>query len=198
MNVLGELRVYCLKCKQQTLTNNVEHVISKNNRNMIKGICSICGTKKNKFMKSNVSSIKTGRGFLNNAIEKLGQYNIELHLAADKGENVPNGSFNDLQKYSYAGPGTKYVQRNREGYKGINELDRMAKLHDQFYNEHSDTKSRNISDIALAHRAEEIASDPNIDETQRRDAKFVKTLMQNKARFGFGLAKPPKGKKSKN
>ena len=36
------------------------------------------------------------------------------------------------------------MQRNGEGYKGINELDRMAKLHDQFYNENTDTKARNI------------------------------------------------------
>jgi len=190
-----ELHVYCLKCKLQTLTDNVEYSKTANNRNIMKGICSICGTRKNKFLKSDM---KSGSGFLNDAIGKLGDLGIELHLPADKGEYVPNGSFNNLQKYSFAGPGTKYVQRNREGYKGINELDRMAKLHDQFYNEHSDTKSRNISDIALAHRAEEIANDSNIDETQRRDAKFVKTLMQNKARFGFGLAKPRKGMKSKN
>jgi len=129
---------------------------------------------------------KTG-GFLNNMIEKLGEYNIELHLAADKGEYVPNGSFNGLQKYSFAGPGTKYLQRVKEGYVGINELDRMARLHDQFYNENPDTKLRNISDRALAHRAEEIANDPTTDEPQRRDANLVKTLMENKARFGLGL-----------
>ena len=28
----------------------------------------------------------------------------------------------------------------REGYRGINELDRMCKLHNKFYNENSDTK----------------------------------------------------------
>jgi len=131
-------------------------------------------------------------GFLNNIIEKLGEYNIELHLAADKGEYIQNGSFNGLQKYSFAGPGTRYLQRVKEGYVGINELDQMAKLHDEFYNENSDTKLRNISDRALAHRAEEIANDPMIDEPQRRDAKLVKTLMENKARFGLGP------KKSKN
>ena len=68
------------------------------------------------------------------------------------------GSFNDQQKYSYCGPGTRYEQRIREGYKGINELDKMCKLHDQFYNENKDTKERNISDVALAHRADEIAN----------------------------------------
>ena len=35
---------------------------------------------------------KIGDGFFNNIIEKLGDYNIELHLPADKGEYVPNSS----------------------------------------------------------------------------------------------------------
>src|SRR5882757_3979030 len=176
--------MYCLKCKLKTSTNNVEYVVTKNNRNLAKGTCLICGTKKNQFIKVN-----TGSGVLNDAIGKLGSLGIELHLAADKGEYVPNGSFNNLQKYSYAGPGTKYEQRNREGYQGINELDRMAKLHDKFYNENSDTTSRNISDIALAHRAGEIANDLNTDNAQVRAAKLVQTLMSTKARFGLGLKK---------
>ena len=81
--------------------------------------------------------------------------------------------FNELQKYSFVGPGIKYLQRVQEGYKDINELDRMAKLHVQFYNENSDTKLRNVSDIALAHRADEIANDPMIDEPQRKASKLV-------------------------
>ena len=76
---------------------------------------------------------------------------------------MANGSFNNLQKYSYAGPGTKYLQINREG---ITELDNVAKLHDQFYNENPDSKTRNISDAALAHRAEDIANDPVTDKPQ--------------------------------
>ena len=35
----------------------------------------------------------------------------------------------------------------------------------KFYNENTDTKSRNISDIALAHRADEIARNPMYDDT---------------------------------
>ena len=61
----------------------------------------------------------------------------------------------------------------------------MAKLHDQFYNENLDIKSRNISEITLAHRANDLTT----DEPQRRDARLVKILMENKARFGLGLKK---------
>ena len=122
---------------------------------MIKGTCSICGMKKNRFIKFSLES-----GFLNDAIGKLGNLDIALHLASEKSENVPNVFFNNLQNYLYVESGTKYLQRNREGYKGINELDEIAKLHDQFYNENLDTKYRNISDITLTHRANQIANNP--------------------------------------
>ena len=112
---------------------------------------------------------------------------IEFHQYAEKGEYVPGGSFNDQQKYSYCGPGTRYEQRIREGYKGINELDKMCKLHDQFYNENKDIKDRNISDVALAHRADEIANDSNFDDVQRKDARLISGIMKAKAHLGFGV-----------
>src|SRR5271163_4007351 len=170
---------YCVKCKIKTESNNAVEVVTKNNRKMIKSTCSICGSKKSSFIKND----KIGRGFgdiLNNTIGKLGDLGIEFHLPADKGEYVSNGSFNDQNKYSYCGPGTKYQQRANEGYNGINELDSMCKLHDRFYNENTDTKSRNVSDLALAHRADEIVKSPMFDVTQRRDAKFVSGIMKNK------------------
>lgn len=123
-----------------------------------------------------------GKGLLNTAL----QYLPELHLPASQGEYVSNGSFNNLYKYSYCGPGTRYAQRIKEGYQGINELDRMCKLHDKFYNEHKDTQNRNISDTALAHRADEISKDPSFDPIQRRDAKLVSMIMNAKAKFGLG------------
>ena len=181
--------MYCVNCKQKTESTNITEVITKNNRNMLKSICSACGSKKSQFVKNTI-----GKGIgdtIISTIEKFG----ELHLPASKGEYVPNGSFNNLQKYSYCGPGTKYEQRNREGYQGINELDRMCKLHDQFYNENHDTESRNISDTALAHRANEIANDPRFDDEQRRFAKFVKIIMDNKVRFRLGLNNPKNSKK---
>jgi len=63
----------------------------------------------------------------------------------------------------------------------------MCKLHDQFYNEYTDTKRRNISDVALAYRAEEIARNQNYDNPQRKDANFISGIMKTKARFGMGL-----------
>lgn len=149
---------------------------------MLKGTCAVCGKNKSSFVSS-----KRGAGFnLNSLVNNLP---YELHQFAERGENVPGGSFNDQQKYSFCGPGTKYEQRIREGYKGINELDSMCKLHVQFYNENFDTKSRNISDIALAQRADEIARNPMYDDIQRKDAKFISVIMKTKAKFGLGFSK---------
>lgn len=173
--------MHCLKCKQKTDSINITEVISKNNRRMLKGTCSYCGSKKSSFIKNT-----TGKGIGDTIIKAIGKVG-ELHLPATKGEYVPNGSFNNQQNYSYCGPGTKYEQRVREGYQGINELDRMCKLHDQFYNENPDTQSRNISDDALAHRANEIANDLQFDEEQRRFSRIVAEIMKYKVRFGLGV-----------
>ena len=167
---------YCVKCKTKTTSLNELQLITRNNRNMRKGECSVCGRNKTSFIGSGFSF----NSFVNNLP-------IELHQFAEKGENVPGGSFNNQQKYSFCGPGTKYDQRIREGYKGINELDSMCKLHDKFYNENSDTKDRNISDIALAHRADEIANNPKYDDIQRKDANFISGIMKTKAKFGLGV-----------
>ena len=187
--------IYCFKCKLKTETLDSIEKTSSNGRNMIKGTCSVCGTKKSVFVSSKNRESVQGKGFsLNNLINNLP---IEFHQYAEKGEYIPGGSFNDQQKYSFCGPGTRYDQRVREGYKGINELDKMCKLHDQFYNENKDTKDRNISDVALAHRADEIARDSNFDNVQRKDARFIYGIMKTKAHLGFGV-KTSSNQKSKN
>ena len=186
---------YCVKCKQKTGTLELTEVLTKNNRVMVKGKCNVCGKIKSTFAKSAMKTA-TGTG-LNDLISNLP---FEFHQFAEKGENVPNGSFNDQQKYSFCGPGTKYDQRLREGYTGINKLDQYCKLHDKFYNEHSDTKSRNVSDVALAARADEIASNPAFDDVQRKDARFISGIMKTKAALGMGLksSRKSKRKSSKN
>ena len=172
--------MYCVKCKKKTESTNISEFVTSNNRAMLKAKCVICGSTKCQFVNK-----KHGQGIFDKVMSVVG----EMHLPADKGEHVDNGSFNNMHKYSYCGPGTKYIQRNNEGYQGINELDKMCKLHDQFYTDNLDTASRNISDEALAHRAYEIANDPKYDSTQRNMAKLVYHIMKNKAKFGLGMSK---------
>ena len=65
---------YCLKCKKKTETIDQLETKSSNGRNMVKGICSVCGTKKSVFVssKDRESVLKTvqGKSFsLNNLIK---------------------------------------------------------------------------------------------------------------------------------
>ena len=172
--------MYCLKCKQHTESTNIQQKIAANNRLRLSAICTVCGKKKSQFIKK-----ASGQGVFNDILTKASNVR-EFHLPVEQGEYVPNGSFNNQKNYSYCGPGTKYKQRIEEGYQGINELDSMCKLHDQFYTDNSDTTSRNISDEALAHRALEIANNQSFDSTQRNMANLVHQIMKNRARFGLG------------
>ena len=69
--------MYCVKCKKKTETNNITQVQTKNNRLMLKGVCTICEKNKSSFV-----SNKRGEGFsLNNFVNNLP---IELHQFAEK------------------------------------------------------------------------------------------------------------------
>ena len=116
--------IYCLKCKTRTDTKNVEKVTTKNNRNMIKGVCVVCGCKKSKFISN--SEVK-GSGWT----DKLP---IEVHMPG----------------YNFLGPGTKLEKRlnliTKEPLphsKPINKIDEVALRHDLCYEKYKNTKDRN-------------------------------------------------------
>ena len=44
------VEIYCLKCRKFTETKNVEKVQTFNNRQLLQGICVVCGMKKSKFI----------------------------------------------------------------------------------------------------------------------------------------------------
>lgn len=98
---------------------------------------------------------------------------IELHLPIKKGEYVPDGSFNNINRYSYAGPGTRVIQRLKEGYKGCNSLDAAALQHDMAYHLYKDRERRTVSDRILAERALKIAQDPNKSSSEKMMAVFI-------------------------
>ena len=48
------MNIYCIKCKNQTNTANIERSTDIKNRNIIKGICEICNSKESQFEKANI------------------------------------------------------------------------------------------------------------------------------------------------
>jgi ribosomal protein L44E len=46
-------KTYCVKCRKHTDTTEVTRAVTKNNKNILKGICTVCGSKKNRFVNKN-------------------------------------------------------------------------------------------------------------------------------------------------
>ena len=49
------MKIYCVKCKQKTDSDNIENITIKNNRMAIRGNCKICNTQKYMFVKNEES-----------------------------------------------------------------------------------------------------------------------------------------------
>ena len=112
--------MYCVKCRKHTDTINAKEFTAKNGRQMQRGIHSVCGKVKTRF-------IKSGTGHFNTIVSKL---TSEPHL--------PGHNFT----------GTKLHKRlNSDGApkdwsKPINRVDEAAYHHYLCYAKHGDTKTR--------------------------------------------------------
>jgi len=169
--------MFCVKCKRKTPTTDEYTTRTRNNRKIHKGICTVCGSVKNKFV---------GGSILNKALNVLPL--PEMHLKSAVGaEQVPGGSFNDTNKYSFCGPFTKLRKRLLEGYSGINSLDRACLNHDIAYETYTNTAERNHYDDVLSAEASKLALNENIPDYERKDARFVNAVIAAKSRFGLGF-----------
>lgn len=161
--------MYCLKCKRVTGTKDIERVVTKSNRNMLRGKCEVCRKTKTKFVKAEV-----GQGRVNNLINSLP---FEAHLPG----------------HNFTGPGTKLNLRLNEDLtpkdwsKPINRVDDAAYRHDLCYAENKDTKTRNqVCDKNMLVELKDIYN-PTLRE--RVDKSLVEKIIGTKVRFGWGLKK---------
>ena len=60
------MNTYCLKCKKLTKDINSRGFITKNKKYIVKSICTICKSKKSKFV-----SKKQAQGFLSDLFTKI-------------------------------------------------------------------------------------------------------------------------------
>ena len=161
--------MYCLKYKRVTGTKDIERVVTKSNRNMLRGKCEVCRKTKTKFVKAEV-----GQGRVNNLINSLP---FEAHLPG----------------HNFTGPGTKLNLRLNEDLtpkdwsKPINRVDDAAYRHDLCYAENKDTKTRNqVCDKNMLVELKDIYN-PTLRE--RVDKSLVEKIIGTKVRFGWGLKK---------
>ena len=161
--------IFCVKCRKKTNTIDIIETVSKNNRNMLKGKCVICGTVKNKFIKIN-------GGNLNSIINKLP---FEIHLPG----------------HNFTGPGTNLKKRLKNPYgippnfnpqewsKPINRVDEAAMNHDICYLQNEDRKTRNeVCDKRMLQDLKII--NPTIRE--RIDKTIVGNIIKAKVAIGMG------------
>jgi len=65
-------QIYCVKCRRFTEMKDIKQITTKNNRQMLQGVCVVCVTKKSKFIKSQERKV-----FLNDTINSLP---FEMHI----------------------------------------------------------------------------------------------------------------------
>ena len=156
--------MYCFNCKRVTSTTDAKLVKTSNHRQLLKGKCKICGTRKAKFQKMK------GSGLVNKVIDKLP---VELHIPG----------------YNYCGPGIKLKKRLERGDIGINSLDEACKTHDLAYDSESSLKRRHEADRKLASDAMKVARSSKSGLKEKLAAAGVATVMKTKVKLGMGRKK---------
>ncbi|XP_065643017.1 uncharacterized protein LOC136074610 [Hydra vulgaris] len=162
--------MYCVKCRKKTNTLNLQNVVSKNNRNMQRGNCAICGRLKTQFVSS-----KTGGDLvssINSATRK-----IKLPWSKFPGEM-------HLPGMNFSGPGTNLDERltstdaYKEWSKPIDRVDNAAYHHDLAYKYLNDTANRNLADKMMI---EELDSIKNPTIRERIERGIIKPIISSKA-----------------
>ena len=118
------LKIYCLKCRRVTETENIITATSKNGRLMRRGQCVTCGKTKTQFIKRDA----TGGSSLNTLVNKL---SFEMHLQditlQDRKQKLYKRLNPDGTPKKWSIP--------------INRGDNAAYHHDLCYSKHDDTKT---------------------------------------------------------
>ena len=160
--------MYCVRCRTKTDTQNIQKVITKNNRNMLRGNCVVCGCVKTQFTKA------ADGGSLNTIINKLP---FEMHLPG----------------HNFTGPGTKLNKRlnpdrtPKRWSKPINRVDNASYHHDLCYNDNQSTSVRNkVCDKNMLNELKSIVN-PTIRE--RAERFIVNKVIKSKVNLGLGLKK---------
>lgn len=166
--------MYCVKCKKLTDTKNIQNVLNKNGRPMLRGVCVVCGITKTQF------TVKGGD--LVNMLNSINS-NTKLPWARFPGEM-------HLPDHSFTGPGTRLDLRlnpdrtPKDWSEPVDRVDKAAYHHDLAYAQHSDTATRNIADRKMIN---ELNSIPNPTIRERIERTIVKPILAAKVNFGLGL-----------
>ena len=160
----------CLKCKNDTSIIDPKMVKTKNNRLLIQSKCSVCGTKKSRFVKK-----QDAKGLLSNLgiktrLSKIPLLNVlfevyKMNEIINKFLLVGNKFMPEMHlrqpgfTYSVCGPFTKnkeriqkFMQSGNTDFIYKNELDKACFQHDMAYGKSKDLVKRTQSDKVLGDK----------------------------------------------
>jgi len=161
-------QIDCVKCRRFTETKDIKQKTTINNRQMLQGICVVCGKKKSIFISA------SGKGFINDTINS---FPFEMHMP----------------RHNFTGPDTKLNKRlnadmtPKAWSKLINRVDKAAYHHDVCYVKNKDTKPRN--EVCDKHMLTELNRIYIPTLRERMERGVVSTIIGTKKRFGWGLKK---------
>ena len=170
--------MYCVKCKSKTETSDIQNVVSKNKRPMLRGKCLNCGTIKTQFVKGIASSGGDLVSSLNSVTSS-----VKLPWAKFPGEM-------HLPGMNFAGPGTNLDARlnpdgsYKEWSKPVDRVDNAAYLHDLAYQHFQDTATRNVADRMMLEQMKAIKN-PSLRE--RAERAIIRPIINTKQKFGLGV-----------
>lgn len=178
--------VYCVRCKSKTPNIDVEELLNKKNRPMIKCKCDSCGTQKYRFLPCrnlNINPVVDEPMEGGDLVASLGKAtkNLKLPWARFAGElHIPGMNF--------AGPGTNLDKRLnpsgswKEWSKPIDRVDNAAYIHDLAYDKFEDVQRRNLADKMLL---EQIDSIPNPTFREKVERQIIKPIISSKVKLGL-------------
>ena len=164
--------MYCIKCKKAIDTSDVQFVVRRNEGNMKRGTCVICGMTKTQFIK-----VREGESLLNKVINNLP---VEMHLPG----------------HNFTGLGTKLKKRlnpdltPKKWSMPVNRIDTAAYHHDICYLKNDDTTTRNA--VCDKNMLKELGGIYNPSLRERLDKSMVSNLISTKVKFGMGVKKKRK------
>ena len=173
------MQIFCCKCKLKTDTTDIVTVKTKNGRLMLKGTCSICGSKKCSFTQDKVLTAS----LLTSPKKEGGK--LDLHALIGKLPK-PKGGWT-LPGHKYTGPWNpleKQLDENDQplpGQEPYNQVDAIAMRHDICYRDFETNK--HDCDRKMISELNDMK--PN-GLREKVDRAFVKGVIGTKLKLGLG------------
>jgi len=152
--------MFCLKCKVNTESKNITKEQTKNKKWIMKAICTVCGSKKSRFVRGDVDG--------GDIVDTIGKHIGEVHFPGS----------------NYLGPGTKFEERINRGDKPTDRVDEAAMFHDLSYHIHKDKDKRHEADKKLLR---DIDSIQNPTFKEKIKAITTKAVIKPKLFLGLGI-----------